>query len=386
MTHAHADIARILLTGARLVTADGEATDTWIEIVGDRVHAVGQGRAPQRSGAQEVDVRDLLVLPGLVDIHQHGGGGHSYTEGAGEAAQVAEFHLQHGTTSRVASLVSAPLDLLARQVEELAPLVETGVLAGIHLEGPWLSPHRRGAHDPAALAAPLPRDVERLLACGQGAVRMVTIAPELPGGLEAVQRAATAGATVALGHTDATYEQAVEALRRGARVGTHLFNAMRPIHHRDPGPVLALLESDAAIELIADGVHLHPRVVADAANCAGIGRAVLVTDAMAGAGMPDGHYRLGEREVDVRDSVARGSEGQIAGSTVTLAEALRYAVTVAAMPLRAAVAAATRTPARALGLDDIGDVAPGAMADLLLMTADLGVAAVLHRGRWAKTP
>jgi N-acetylglucosamine-6-phosphate deacetylase len=213
---------------------------------------------------------------------------------------------------------------------------------------------------------------------------MVTIAPELPGALEAVDRITAAGVAVAVGHTDASYDQTVEALRRGARIGTHLFNAMRAVHHRDPGPVVALLESDAAVELVADGVHLHPRVVGDVADCVGIGRAVLVTDAVAAAGMADGHYTLGDREVTVREGVARGGEGQIAGSTVTLGVALRYAVMVAGVPLRAAVAAATRTPARSLGLDDVGDVAPGGAADLLLLTSDLDVAGVLHRGRWAR--
>lgn len=384
MTLGQAGDQQILLTGARLVTADGEAADTWIEVVGDRVRAVGQGPAPQRPGARKFDVRDLLVLPGLVDIHHHGGGGGSYSQGAASAGRAAKFHLHHGTTSRVASLVSAPLDVLAHQVEDLAPLVETGVLAGIHLEGPWLSPLRRGAHHAADLARPRPHDVEWLLAAGQGAVRLVTIAPELPGALDAVERIAAAGVAVAVGHTDASYDQTVEALRRGVRLGTHLFNAMRPVHHRDPGPVVALLESDAAVELVADGVHLHPRVVADVADCVGIGRAVLVTDAMAAAGMPDGHYTLGDRRVTVHEGVARGGEGQIAGSTVTLAVALRYAVTVAGMPLRAAVAAATRTPARVLGLKDVGDVAPGSVADLLLLTSDLDVAGVLHRGRWTR--
>ncbi|HEY6932931.1 MAG TPA: amidohydrolase family protein [Marmoricola sp.] len=384
----------LLLTGVRLVTADGETRDAWLEVVGDRVQAVGRGPVPDPVGARYVetgygetghlDGRGLLVLPGLVDIHQHGGGGRSHSDGTVPAEQVAGFHLRHGTTTSIASLVSAPLDVLVRQLQDLVPLVEAGVLAGVHLEGPWLSPSRRGAHDASALTVPRPADVDRLLAAGGGAIRMVTIAPEVRGGLDAVRRLTAGGVAVALGHTDATYDETVAALRLGARIGTHLFNAMRPVHHRDPGPVVALLESGAFVELVADGVHLHPSMLAAAAACAGAGRTVLVTDAMAATGMPDGHYALGDREVSVVDGVAHGQEGQIAGSTVTLGGALRHAVMVAGLPLVAAVAAATRTPARALDLPEVGEVRPGAPADLLLMTPDLEVAGVLHRGRWVR--
>jgi N-acetylglucosamine-6-phosphate deacetylase len=213
---------------------------------------------------------------------------------------------------------------------------------------------------------------------------MVTLAPELSGGLAAVAQLAEAGVVAAIGHTDATYEQTREALRRGARAGTHLFNAMRPVHHREPGPVTALLESDAVVELIADGVHLHPAVLAASARVLGVDRTVLVTDAMAGAGMPDGSYSLGERHVTVTDGIARRGDGTIAGSTATLADALRYAVTVAGLPLQAAVAAATAVPAGFLGLGDVGHLRPGARADVTLLTADLRPAGVVFRGQWAR--
>ena len=200
-----------------------------------------------------------------------------------------------------------------------------------------------------------------------------------------MEHLAEAGVVVALGHTDATYEQTREALRRGARAGTHLFNAMRPVHHRDPGPVVALLESDAVVELIADGVHLHPAVLAAAARALGPERTVLITDAMAGAGMPDGSYRLGDRAVTVTAGVATGANGAIAGSTATLADAVRFAVTVAGAPLQAAVAAATRVPADLLGLDNVGRLRPGARADVTLLSPDLRPAGVVFRGRWARS-
>jgi N-acetylglucosamine-6-phosphate deacetylase len=375
-------VSGFVVTGARLVTADVDLSDAWVEVAEEHVVAVGQGPAPAPPGAQHIDARDRLVVPGLVDIHQHGGGGGSYADGAAAARTAIDFHRGRGTTTSLASLVSAPVDALVDQVSELVPLVELGLLAGIHLEGPWLSPRRRGAHPAAMLDVPRSPDVERLLSAGAGHVRMVTLAPELPGALEAVSQLTEAGVLVAIGHTDATFEQAQEALRRGARLGTHLFNAMRPLTHREPGPVLALLESTAAVELVADGVHLHPRVVADVMRVVGRSRAVLVTDATAAAGMPDGAYRLGARSVNVAGGVATGAEGQIAGSTICLADALRHAVTVAGVPLRAAVAAATRAPARLVGLEGHGELVAGAVADLLVMTPDLLVSAVSSRGRW----
>lgn len=373
----------LLLTGARLVTADADLSPAWVAVAGGRITASGTGRPPAGDG---VDLRGLLVLPGLVDVHQHGGGGGAYPAGAESAARAAAFHRHAGTTTSVASLVSAPPAALAGQLRALVPLVDDGTLAGLHLEGPWLSALRRGAHPAADLGHPTPGDVDALLAAGQGRLRMVTLAPELPGALDAVARLVAAGVVAALGHTDASYEVTREALAAGARAATHLFNGMRPVHHREPGPVVALLESDAAIELVADGVHLHAAVLADTMALAGPDRAVLVTDAMAATGMPDGRYRLGAREVTVQAGVARGPDGEIAGSTVTLADALRYAVTVAGVPLQAAVAAATATPARLLGLTDVGHVGPGAQADLTVLTPRLEVVGVLVRGRWVRTP
>jgi N-acetylglucosamine-6-phosphate deacetylase len=372
----------VVLTGARLVGNEFDGVEGWVEVRGQRIAAVGERTPPAATAS--IDIGGLLLMPGLVDVHQHGGGGGSYDGGPAAAMEAVRFHRAHGTTTSMASLVSAPLDVLEEQVRALVPLVEDGTLAGIHLEGPWLNRARAGAHAPAALLRPRPEDVDRLLAAGRGSLRMVTLAPELPGGLDAVEQLTAAGVVVALGHTDADYATTREALRRGARAGTHLFNAMRPVHHREPGPVPALLESRAAVELIADGVHLHAAVLGLAARTAGPARTVLVTDANAAAGMPDGPYRLGERLVTVTGGVARGRGGEIAGGTGTLADAVRFAVAEAGVPLQAAVAAATSTPAALMGLPDVGRLAVGAWADLVLMTPDLRVAGVMHRGAWAR--
>jgi N-acetylglucosamine-6-phosphate deacetylase len=313
----------------------------------------------------------------------HGGGGASFDAGTATAADtVVRAHLAHGTTSMMASLVTDTHDVMTAAIRELTLLVDDGALAGVHLEGPWLSPQRSGAHQPGSLTHPDPAAVESLLAAGGGSVRMVTLAPELPGGLAAVAQLVEAGVVVGIGHTDATYDIARQALDSGASVGTHLFNAMRPLHHREPGAVGALLDSEADVELIADGVHLHPAVLRTALR-AKPGRSALVTDAMAAAAAADGDYRLGQMAVEVRDGVARlAGQGAIAGSTLTMDAAVRYCVHEAGIDLRDAIEAATATPARILGLADVGTLEPGRLADLVVLDDGLQVLRVMRRGVW----
>jgi N-acetylglucosamine-6-phosphate deacetylase len=284
-----------------------------------------------------------------------------------------------------ASLVTDTPGRMADAVRELALLVDDGRLAGIHLEGPWLSPRRSGAHQPGALTHPAPAAIDELLTAGGGAVRMVTLAPELPGGLDAVGRLADAGVLVAIGHTDATYDEARAAIDAGARLGTHLFNAMRPLHHRDPGPVGALLDAPVDVELIADGVHLHPAVLRTV-FAAKPGRCILVTDAMAAAGAPDGDYRLGPMAIEVRGGVARladgSGDGAIAGSTLTMDAAVRFAVRTAGLPLIDVVHAASTAPAAAWGMADVGAIEAGRRADLVVLDERLEVVRVMRAGAW----
>ncbi|NAZ82767.1 N-acetylglucosamine-6-phosphate deacetylase [Kineococcus sp. R8] len=357
-------------------------TDGWVLLRDGVVADLGAGTAPTTAD-EVVDARGAHVVPGFVDLHCHGGGGAQFG-GTGDAAvaaarTVAATHRAHGTTTLVASLVSRPVAELRETVAALADLVADGVLAGVHLEGPWLSPAHRGAHDPDQLRHPEAREVEALLTAGGGVVRVVTLAPELPGGLDAVRRIAGHGVVAAVGHTDADADGVRTAVDAGASLATHLFNAMPPVHHREPGPVLALLEDErVAVELIADGVHLHPLTVAHAARSAGPGRTVLVTDAMAAAGAADGTYRLGDLEVEVVDGTARLAEGgSIAGSTLTLDRALRHAVTVAGVAFADALAAVTRTPARLLGRADVGHLEPGARGGAVLLDRGCNVLRVL---------
>jgi N-acetylglucosamine-6-phosphate deacetylase len=326
-----------------------------------------------------------LVVPGFVDLHCHGGGGHTFTTGsAGEARGAAAFHLRHGTTTLLASLVSAPYELMRAATAAYRPLVAGGVIAGVHFEGPYLSRARCGAQNPAYLRDPALDELTALVRLGAGAVRMVTIAPELPGALDAIRYLTGAGVLAAIGHTDATYEQALAAVAAGAAVGTHLFNGMRPAHHREPGPVIALLGTAPVVcELVADGVHLHPGMLAFAAAAAGPDRAALITDAMDAAGMPDGTYDLGGQEVVVDGRVARlARDGAIAGSTLTMDAALRGAV-AAGLDLPTACRLASTTPARVLGLtDQLGALEAGLRADLVVLSPDLEVKRVMRAGAW----
>ncbi len=382
-----------VLAGARVVTPDGVLSPGWIRLAGNRIEAVGAGEA--RPGPAVIDLRGQWVLPGFVDMHVHGGGGASFTEGsADDARRVAEFHRGHGTTSIVASLVTAPLAELERRAAMLAGLAAEGVIAGLHLEGPFLSAARCGAQDPRHMLAPDIAVLERLRAAAAGHLNVITIAPDLPGATEVIKAAAQAGLTVAVGHTDATATVASAAVDAGATHATHLFNGMRPLHHREPGAAGALLDRDeVTCEVIADGVHLHDTTVRLVARAIGPGRLVLITDAMAAAGMPDGSYRLGSMRVDVAGGVARlagdarrapdtGPPSAIAGSTATMADVFRRVV-AAGLPVPDAAAAASTTPARVLGLDDrAGALRPGRYADLVVCDDAFRLRAVMRRGRW----
>ncbi|QOS58975.1 N-acetylglucosamine-6-phosphate deacetylase [Thermobifida fusca] len=370
------------LTNARIVTSQGW-TAGWLRVDGPRIAEVGAGIAPYPA-AESVDLGGRLLVPGWVDIHVHGGGGASFDDGDPERALAAvDLHRRHGTTSLVAGLVTASPAALLRQVAALAELCEAGELAGIHLEGPYLATQRCGAHDPALLRSPDLAEFQRILRAGRGHVRMITLAPELPGALELVRAAVSEGVVAAVGHTDADYATVCAAFDAGATVATHLFNQMRPLHHRDPGPVAAALTDDrVTVEVINDGVHLHPAVVRMAWAAAGADRTAFVTDAMAAAGLGDGDYTLGGRRVRVADGTARLADtGAIAGSTITLADAVRRALRDLGIPLAAAVRAASTVPAAALRLADVGALLPGRYADLVVLEPDGTLHAVYHRGR-----
>jgi N-acetylglucosamine-6-phosphate deacetylase len=361
-----------------VVTPAGIITDGVVELTGETITGV---RAAD-PGDDRPDMRTAAwVVPGFVDIHVHGGGGHTFTTGdAEQARRVADFHLGHGTTTMLASLVTAPRALLRDATLAFAPLIDEGVLAGVHYEGPYLSEVRCGAQNPAFLREPDLAELADLV--DLGGVRMVTIAPELPRALDAIALLVERGVVAAVGHTDASYAQTLAAIGAGASVGTHVCNGMRPIHHREPGPIVALLRATGVVcEQVVDGVHLHDAMLGLAVQTAGPARVALITDAMAAAGMPDGEYELGGQTVQVADRVARLSlGGAIAGSTLTMDEAFRHAVHSGISIVDAAAMAAT-TPASVLGCsDEIGSITPGRRADLVLLDEDLRVTEVVKAG------
>ncbi|MDX3757312.1 N-acetylglucosamine-6-phosphate deacetylase [Streptomyces mirabilis] len=375
---------RTVLAGARVVLPTGVVVDGRVIVDGTRI----AGSAP--SSARTLDLSGHWLVPGFVDLHNHGGGGASFTSGTvEEVLQGVHTHRLHGTTTLVASTVTGDMDGLAQRAGLLSELAEQGDIAGIHFEGPFISPCRKGAHSEELLRDPDPAEVRKLIDAARGRASMVTLATELPGGIDSVRLLAEHGVIAAIGHTDATYEQTVEAIDAGATVATHLFNAMPTLGHRTPGPITALLEDERiTVELINDGTHLHPAALQLAFHHAGADRVAFITDAMDAAGFGDGRYRLGPLEVEVSEGVARLVEGgSIAGSTLTLDRAFQRAVTVDRLPVEDIVAALSANPARLLGLyDRVGSLEPGKDADLVVLDAEFALKGVMRRGEWVVDP
>lgn len=377
------------------VILDGEparfapaACDDWIAEAGGTVIARGRGAGWQdvatSARAQVIDAGGAYLAPAYVDIHCHGAGGSSAEDGEAGLAEVLGVHRRHGTRALALSYVSDTIGGLCDSLTVGAGLVrENPNVLGLHAEGPFLSPDFKGAHAPEVLQAPTPQAVDSILAAADGSLAQITIAPELPGAFDAISRFASAGVSVAIGHTAAGYEEAARAFDAGASILTHTFNAMPRIHHRAPGPILAAVEAGhVTLELINDGVHVAPAPARMLANLTP-GRIALITDAMAATGMADGRYMLGTLPVQVEDSVARllgddGSAGSIAGSTLTMDDAVMRAVTEVGMSPLEAVQAASLVPLRALGLiadDEHSLLRVGMPAEYLLLNADMSIRA-----------
>jgi N-acetylglucosamine-6-phosphate deacetylase len=375
----------------RIVAPDEVLDDGWLAVEDGRVAGLGRGRPP----ASSVDLSGSWVLPGFIDLHVHGGGGYTVTSGdVDAAARVATFHLAHGTTRMLASLVTAPADRTLAATSNLASWVRSDrfgdgmphPVAGLHLEGPFLSQAWCGAQDPRWMVEPDAELLAELVAAGRGYVRVVTVAPERPEALELIRQLGRAGVVAAIGHTDATYGQAMEAFAAGASLVTHLCNGMRPPHHREPGVLGAAFDhSGVSCEIILDGAHLHPAMARMIVRNMGPSRLALISDAIEAAGMGDGRYDLGGRTVDVRDGIARlASKGSLAGSTLTMDAAVRYAVTELGLPVTDVSRMASRVPARLLGLEgSSGMLAVGADADVVVLDEAWQVTAVIRGGRVA---
>jgi N-acetylglucosamine-6-phosphate deacetylase len=382
-----------VLRAGRVLTPDRALEPGWVTVAGEVVTRVDP--APPVGSTRVLDLGAYILVPGFVDIHVHGAEGAQVNAGSAEETTralgtVAAFHARHGTTALLATAVSDNRERLlatARGVAAASPSAAAGVV-GLHLEGPWISRARRGAHGEAHLRDPDEREFDALQAASEGTLRMVTMAPELPGALSLARHARDWGVRCAVGHTDADYDTTRAAIDAGFGHATHLFNAMPPMHHRAPGPAGAALACpEVTVELIADAVHLHPAVLRFAAHAAGE-RATLATDATAAAGVPEARQMLGDVPVHVhggRVSLAR-DPSTIAGSVLTMDRALRTMTTQAGLALRPALTAATRAPADAAGLPHKGRLEPNADADAVVLDADLAVRAVLVRGRAVHDP
>ena len=398
----------MVLRSRRIITPGG-VVDGEVVVADGRIAGVaagsGSGAAPGSVAASGgmVDLGDRWLAPGFIDTHVHGGAGAQFnTVDVDEVAAAARFHAGHGTTALLATLLPAPVDELVASLRAIASASGPGAaseaggarragaaptILGAHVEGPFLSPARPGALDPGQFRPPDAGVLRRLLAAAPGTVRMMTLAPELPGALELIAALRAAGAVASLGHSDASFAQATAALDAGATSATHLFNAMRLFHHRDPGLLGAALDAPTcSAELIADGIHVGPVAMRLAFRACGAAGIRLITDATAAAGMPDGNYRLGARGVTVVAGEARlGSEpgAALAGSTLTMDAAVAGAVRFLGLEVPGAVALASAVPARVLGIDDRkGAITPGQDADLVVLDDDLHARGSMAGGDW----
>ncbi len=330
---------------------------------------------------QVLDAAGRYLTPGFIDLHIHGGGGCDFMDAhPASFATIFSTHVQHGTTALLAAVIPAPREGLRETLHALAAYHAPGLL-GVYLEGPFVSRAKKGAFNPQWILPPHPRTIRALLDAGKQMVKIITFAPDVPGTEEAIRHALAIGAVPAIGHTDATYRQTMTALQSGACHFTHLANAMRGLHHREPGAMGAALDSDAFVEVICDRIHLHPAIVRLVAKTKGFDRICLVTDAISAAGMPDGTYHLGDQEVVVHGGEARLTDGTLAGSTLTMDLAVKSFLQFTNCSIPEAVRCATLTPARLLGIDDRkGSLEVGKDADLVLLDSEFNVSYTVLRG------
>ena len=384
-------MATTLVHVARALTPTAEITDAGILIREGVIEELGPREGMRLpDGAVEFTATHKIAVPGFVDVHIHGAGGRDVMEGSPEAlAGVTRTVARHGTTSLVATTVTASPEDTIRSVEGIAHYIsqqhETddarAEVLGIHFEGPFLSPVRRGVHTPEWLKLPSLEFLEKLLKAAAGNARILTLAPELLGAMPCIDAARNAGLVVAAGHTDATYEQARAAIAHGVRHAVHVYNAMRPFSHRDSGVIGAVLTSpEVTAELIADGVHVEETAMKVLLQAKGPERMILISDGISATGMPDGNYILGKLEVTVSGGICRNSEGKLAGSTLTLDRALRN-ITALGIPLADAVRMLTLNPATLLGIEfKKGALRTGADADIVLLDEELQLTNVWVRG------
>ncbi len=349
----------MIIQGSSALVGDELKAETWIEVLNGVIVSINSGR--HQNPDKNVDG---TLIPGFIDIHCHGGSG-SYFSDASKISEVIKLHKEHGTTGIVASLVTAEIEDLKLQISALVPFYKAGEILGIHLEGPYLSHARCGAHEPSLLINPDIAEIKELLDVGAGAITMITIAPELPGAIEAIKFLIAAGVTVAIGHTNGDFKDAAAGTNAGATIVTHFMNAMSKEKTEGSISSFVLIDERLSVELILDGHHIPFGTSAQIIQAI-VDRVVLVTDAMSAAGCSDGNYNIGKLSVKVHDSIARlESNGALAGSTLTMDKAFLNAINECGVSIEKAVLMCSTNPADALGLQDRGSIAVGKRADLL---------------------
>ncbi|MDD9269480.1 N-acetylglucosamine-6-phosphate deacetylase [Paenibacillus sp. GCM10023248] len=340
---------------------------------------------PFKSDYEQLDGKGHLLIPGMIDVHIHGANGFDMMDGTEESIQaVSRACASTGCTSFLVTSVTSTLEDLYAMIRSVKKVIghEAGAkIAGIHLEGPYLNPKRKGMQNEKYLRHPDLEEMRKILDEADGLIKMVTLAPELPGGMELISFLKDQGIVIALAHSDATYEEAKSAFAAGASHVTHCFNGMRPIHHRDPGLIVAAFEEQhVSLQAIVDRVHLHPAIIRLMHRIKGPSGMVLITDALQAMGLGDGTYRFGGHEVMVSEGVARLKDGTLASSTVTMNEALHHTVQTG-IPLVDAVQMAAASPAEILGLCQIGSIKPGYFANLVLLNEKYEVQWTMIEGR-----
>jgi len=377
----------MIISAGTVLAPERDLSPGFVAVEDGRIVRVVPGVPP--AGEAPLSFPDGTLIPGLIDLQVNGGAGIDCLRCGPTGYEVLGRYLAGtGVTAYLPTIVSAPLEEMRRAAEVAAGAMggRGGLpeILGIHLEGPYLNPLRRGAHRPQDLRHPSLPEVTETMHRARDAVRVVTLAPELDGAEVVVRALAAQGVVVALGHTDAGYDEVREAARWGARLVTHVFNGMRGLHHREPGAVGgALLTRSLTVSVIADGIHVHPAVLRVVARVAGMSRVALVTDAVSAAGMERGTFTLGASVIDVRDGVPRLADGTLAGSVLRMNDAVRNFAASAEVGLREAVQAATLVPSRLLGLDRKARIAPGCDADLVVLDRDARVALTLVAGQIA---
>ncbi|HEY7019863.1 MAG TPA: N-acetylglucosamine-6-phosphate deacetylase [Ktedonobacterales bacterium] len=383
-----------ILQGARLVDCMRDQRQGDLVMRGSRIRLVRDHVAsaipPRHDKRTRINMSGMIVMPGFIDVHTHGGGGHNlHTADAREIQDFARWAPSTGVTSFLIGVVGVPDGLPEAELRAAVEAThatkgrpEGAEALGIHLEGPYINTLRRGAHQTSWLRMPNAKETERLLALANGHLRIITVAPELAGAEALIQRMIAAGVRVSLGHTDANYEQAVAAIDLGVTHATHCCNAMRALHHRDPGPLPAIVEAPQVYgEIIADGVHVHPAMLRLLIKLLGPERSVVITDALAGAGVPDAIFEFNGQRVSVIGGVAQFDDGTITGSVLTMDQALRNVLAMTGLSLQEAVGMLTANPARAAGVGDRkGLLAPGYDADILIFDASLTLQATMRGG------